>query len=150
MNEPQTPDLPSAGVQMLTLLVCFLGGPIGSVYLTHWVAPTSELVPAMAGLLTGAVLFFGFFFWLGLAFLSLFTRSGRNRVHTGLPPKGTTGFVWTGVIAGLLLGLATGIVSERLGFFAAFGLLFGAQAAYGYLLHRLARAGYLPFIEEVG
>jgi hypothetical protein len=34
------------------------------------------------------------------------------------------------------------------GFFGPLWQLFAGFVVYGYLLHRLARAGYLPFVED--
>jgi hypothetical protein len=146
MNDATTPG---TGAQMMVLLLVFLGGPIGAVSLSNHLAPDSELAPVLSGLLAATVLFGGMLLWLGLAVLSLLTRSGRTRVGAAEPPKGTSGFVWMAAICGSVSALVTAIRSEGSAGLSLITLM-AAFVAYGYSLHRLARAGYLPFIEDVG
>ena len=139
---------PSPGTQLLAVLVSFLVGPIGALYLAVYLAPDGDFAQALSPLLTAATFFFGFFAWLGGAFLSLLTRSGRERVRSDQPPKGTFGFVLCGLMAGGIAGLLTGIGAPR--FLGPAAIMFAYCMIYGYLLHRLAQAGYLPFMEDPG
>lgn len=141
-------EMPSPGQQMLATFAAFLVGPIAIVYLVDYQAPGSDLVVAVSGLLAGATFFFGFFAWLGGALLSLFTRGGREQARSGQPPKGTIGFVICAVVAGALSGFLTALAGE--GFMTPLWTVFAGFFAYGYALHRLAKAGYLPFVDDAG
>ena len=139
---------PSPAAQLTTVLATFLGGPLGALYLATYLAPDGDLAQAICPLLAAGIFFFGFFAWLGGAFLSLLTHRGRARVRADQPPGGSFGFVLCGLAAGSIGGVLAGIGAD--GFLLPAGIMFAYCTGYGYLLHRLARAGYLPFMEEVG
>ncbi len=145
MNDPAT-AMPGAGTQILTTLLTMFLGPLGAVMLSTWLAPEADLVHALAGVIAGAAWFLGFLAWLGGAFLSLLTRSGRKQARSGRPPKGTSGFIFTAAVGGAGAGVLTAIAADA--FVASLLIIFLAFVSWGYVLHRLAKAGYLPFIEE--
>jgi len=140
-------------IQVLVLVVLFLGGGAAGVELSRRLAPQSFLAQ-FVGLFSFAVPFVvGMNLWLGSAIVvELWRRvAGRRaviRASTSDVPAGSAAFV---PVCGALVpiaGLLIGILGSSLGVLGTVALYLLLGLSYGTACWLFARLGYLPLPQE--
>jgi len=148
----------SAAVQIGTVFGGFLLGPLVGLRLAMILTPGSDLVQTLSVFAFAAVFVSGILIWAGLGIVavvvSVLLKLARGRPPgpeglTGgerIVPPGHRAFVLAGPLLTAPVGALGGLLTELsvLGGVAAWS---AAGLAYGWLLRRAARTGYLPFPE---
>jgi hypothetical protein len=144
---------PSVWLQVLALIVLFLGGGIAGSGLTQWLAPDSILA-AFFGLFAFPLAFMlGMQSWVGLAIgIALWRTATRGPLTPAQRrtevPAGSFVFVPIAVTMVGGAGLLIGLLGSSLGVLATFGLYVLLGLGYGTACWLCARSGYLPWPTE--
>ena len=141
-------------MQVLVLVLLFLGGGSFGVWLSGRLAPDSILAQ-FVGLFSFSFPFaLGLYLWMGTAIvvelLSLIRRGGRRLApeERSATMPGSFVFVPTCAVIITSAGLLIGLFGSSLGVFATTGLYLLLGLAYGVACWLFARAGYLPIPQE--
>lgn len=147
----------AVSARIAAIAVPFLGGPLIGSTLADWLVPDSAVAVALSFFVLPLAMVAGFYGWIGLALVTLLGRLARRvlrgkareaAVAGGVPP-GSFVFVPTAAAAMGIAGIACGLLPSSTGFFRVTLAYAACGAAYGALLHALARAGYLQFPDEL-
>lgn len=149
MNPPSDSASPSHPfwLQVIALVITFLGGGLGGVVLAIHLAPETPFV-AVIGMFSFAFPFLvGMQLWLGFAiFITVwrFVRRASEPSAGNQIPSGSIVFLPTSVVLVTFAGMFVGIWSET-GFLSTVMLYALLGSLYGTVCWLLARSGFLPF-----
>jgi hypothetical protein len=136
----------------IILLILFFGGGFVGEQLALALAPRSGVSRLIGFLALPASFIVGFVFWAGAATVVLIKRltrrESRPSQRAGEIPPGSSGFLWSSVLACLFAGAFTGLLSKEHGFLLVSGAYVATGVVYGALCWRLAKSGWLPFPRE--
>lgn len=147
---------PNPWLVVLCVFGSFAAGPLIGIFISHGVAPGSEIASLVSPLAFVAVFAGGMALWFGIgaagmvggAALRIVRPGGRGRAKApSALPTGSGAFVPLGVGLGLIAGVIVGWVPQSTSFLGSFASHIAAGVAYGGGLRALARRGYLPFPE---
>lgn len=142
----------------ITILLFFGGGWAGAL-LTDTVAPEG-VFSALAGFMMLPLAFItGYYFWIGLAFLSLFIywirRLFGSKKHNDAMlkqlaeiPPGSYAFLINSIVITGVIGTAIALTSSSEPFLYTIGFYMLTGTIYGFLCWTSAKTGLLPFPEE--
>lgn len=136
----------------------FVAGPAVGSTLAAWLVPGSALAQALTFFVLPLAMIAGLYAWIGLALFTLLgrlvgrlargERTVRGAVADG-PPPGSFVFVPLSAAAMGLAGVVCGLLPSSIGFLPVTLVYAVCGAAYGGILHGLARRGYLQFPDEL-
>jgi hypothetical protein len=142
----------------MTILLFFGGGWAGAM-ITDSVAPDGVISALIGFMMLPLAFITGYYFWIGLAFLSLLIywirRLFGSKKHddamlqrlSEIPP-GSYVFLINSVIISGICGTIIALASSDEPFLYTTGLYLATGTLYGLLCWTFARTGLLPFPEE--